>query len=213
MKIQILIDSEKSWYNDYVDELSSEIKKLAHDVILIKTKEDIKQGDILFLLSCVKLLPEKYRKLNKHNIVIHAADVPRGRGWSPTTWQILEGKNIIPISVFEAEEEVDSGVVYLKDKIILDGTELIDEWREKLSKKVNELALRFVKSYSNIKSSEQIGESTFYEKRTPDDSELDINKTIKNQFNLFRVVDNERYPAFFKYKGNKYIIKISKEKK
>ena len=38
--------------------------------------------------------------------------------------------------------------------------------------------------------------------------ELNVSKTIKEQFNLLRVCDNERYPAFFYLNNKKYIIKI-----
>ena len=44
----------------------------------------------LFLLSCSKKL--KNLKAYDHNIVIHANDLPRGKGWSPLTWQVLEEK-------------------------------------------------------------------------------------------------------------------------
>ena len=37
-----------------------------------------------------------------------------------------------------------------------------------------------------------------------------INKSIKDQFNLLRIVDDERYPAFFEIDGSKYFIKIYK---
>ena len=50
-----------------------------------------------------------------------------------------------------------------------------------------------------------------YRKRTPNDSELDINQSIKTQFNLLRVSDNKNYPTFFKMYGKKYILKISKK--
>ena len=59
-----------------------------------------------------------------------------------------------------------------------------------------------------MKGESQRGEETFYKKRTPKDSELDINKTIKEQFNLLRIVDNEKYPAFFKFKNKIYTLKI-----
>ena len=57
----------------------------------------------------------------------------------------------------------------------------------------------------------QEGEETFYNRRNSKDAELDINKTIKEQFNLLRISDNERYPAFFKIEGKKYSLKIYKE--
>ena len=40
---------------------------------------------------------------------------------------------------------------------------------------------------------------------------VDLNKTIHEQFNLFRIVDNELYPAFFLHQGKKYILKIFEE--
>jgi len=52
------------------------------------------------------------------------------------------------------------------------------------------------------------GSETFYERRRPKDSELDVSKSIADQFNLLRVVDNERYPAFFYHNGKKFILKI-----
>jgi len=38
-------------------------------------------------------------------------------------------------------------------------------------------------------------------------------KTIREQMNLLRVVDNERYPAFFEWQGNRYYLAIWREKK
>jgi methionyl-tRNA formyltransferase len=72
--------------------------------------------------------------------------------------------------------------------------------------------LEFVKKYKSIQGKKQKGKSTFYLKRSQKSSELDINKSIKSQFNLLRVVDNERYPAFFNYENNQYILKIFKTK-
>ena len=37
-----------------------------------------------------------------------------------------------------------------------------------------------------------------------------IKQIIKDQFNLLRIVDNSRYPAFFIHKNKKYVLKISR---
>jgi len=55
---------------------------------------------------------------------------------------------------------------------------------------------------------EQGGGETFYEKRDKEGSKLDIDKTIREQFNLLRIVNNDDYPAFFELEGNRYILKI-----
>ena len=71
--------------------------------------------------------------------------------------------------------------------------------------------MKFIKFVPNVKANSQKGQSSFYQKRTSTDSELDIHKSIKEQFNLLRVVDNEKYPAYFRYKGQKYILRIEKD--
>jgi hypothetical protein len=58
----------------------------------------------------------------------------------------------------------------------------------------------------------QTGEPSFYKKRTPGDSRLDPQKSLAEQFNLLRVVDNDRYPAFFEWNGRRYNLKIELSK-
>lgn len=208
LKIQVLVDNPDSWIIQFADELISKIKTIGHHATFVSSHKEVTKGDILFLLGCVKIF--KKLELNKHNIVVHESDLPKGKGWSPLTWQILEGKNEIPITLFEAVEDIDAGPYYLKDKIVFEGHELIDELREKQGSKTVEMCLRFINEYDKIEPFKQEGKSTFYKKRTPSDSEIDLNKSIKDQFNLLRVVDNEKYPAFFYKNGYKYYLKIEK---
>ncbi|MPN54231.1 hypothetical protein SDC9_201901 [bioreactor metagenome] len=71
------------------------------------------------------------------------------------------------------------------------------------------MAVNYVKSYP-IEGLEQEGEESYYRLRTPQDSELDINKSLNDQFNLMRIADNEAYPLFFWKNNQKYILKIFK---
>ena len=48
--------------------------------------------------------------LHKNNLVIHASDLPQGKGWSPMPWQIAEGRNDIVFTLFEAVAGVDAGL-------------------------------------------------------------------------------------------------------
>lgn len=213
LKITILIDNPNSWMNSYITEFIEKLKNDGHSIRFCNNSEDISEGDVAVFLSCENIIDPKTRAKNKYNLVVHESDLPRGKGWSPLTWQILEGKNEIPITLFEAVDKVDSGPVYSKDKINFQGHELIGEMRDKQAEKTFELILKFIENYPKIESRTQTGEETFYKKRTSKDSELDVNKTIKEQFNLLRVVDNERYPAFFHISGKKYILKVYKEGK
>lgn len=210
MLIQILVDNKNSWIIPYVIKLKNDIiSKYNYEVILINEQDDVKKGNILFLLSCEKIFNKL--DLNDYNLVVHESNLPEGKGWSPLTWQVLEGKNRIPITLFEAVEKVDSGRIYLQSFIELTGKELQTEIKNLQGKMTIDLILKFLENVDHIKGQDQEGDSSYYRKRSPKDSELDINRSIKNQFNLLRVCDNERYPAFFKIHNEKFIIKIFKE--
>ena len=73
----------------------------------------------------------------------------------------------------------------------------------------------FVKNYPHclLKARKQLGKSTIYNRRYPHDSKLDINLSIKDQFNLLRVFDNKDYPAYFELDGNIYSLKIKSKYK
>lgn len=204
MKIQILIDNVNSWMVPFAKSFVSDNESIS----LIHTHQEVEEGDLLFLLSCEKKFTNL--SLNIFNLVVHESDLPKGKGWSPLTWQVLEGKITIPITLFEANSEIDSGAIFEKINIELDGSELIDELRQKQARATFKLVSNFLKKYPNNIAIPQNGISSFYPRREAKDSCLDISKPIAEQFNLLRVVDNDRYPAFFEYKGYKYIIKIEK---
>ncbi len=210
MKISIIIDSEENWFIKHARKLR-DILNNNHEVKLLIGLKEVTEGDIAFYLSCYELCPQNILDLHQHNIVVHASDLPKGKGWAPMPWQILEGKNEIVLSLFEAVQKVDGGKIYLKDKVVYEGRELHDELRFKLAEKIVEMALYYVDNHMDLPGKEQEGEESFYNRRTGADSELDINKSIINQFNLMRIVDNEKYPMFFYKDGAKYILKIYKE--
>ncbi|MFL0162053.1 formyltransferase family protein [Aquirufa salirivi] len=208
MKIQILVDNPNSWIIPYAERLLDTCKSNGFNAILLFNHDEVEEGDILCLLSCEK----KFSKLNlnKHNLVVHESYLPLGKGWSPVSWQILEGKNEIPITLFEATDEIDTGDIYLQETIKLEGHELIDEIRQAQGEATISIILNFLTDFGNIIGKVQTGESTFYKRRKSKDSRLDINESIKSQFNLLRTVDNERYPAFFELNGHFYKISIEK---
>ena len=148
----------------------------------------------------------------RHNLVVHESDLPQGKGRSTLTWQILEGRNRIPVTLFEAAEKVDSGVIYSQEWLQFGGHELIDELRAALAQATIVLCRQFVAEYPKIvvQARPQTGDESFYPRRKPEDSRLDPSRTLADQFQLLRVVDNERYPAFFEWRGSMYALRIRK---
>ncbi|MEW5744460.1 MAG: formyltransferase family protein [Nitrospirota bacterium] len=210
MKLSLLVDNPDSWFWKYVPHVEAILKRFASSVAIYRKASEIRTGDILFILSCDRILMNDTLSKNRQNIVIHASDLPEGKGWSPLTWQIEEGRNIIPLTLFEATEQLDSGAWYIKDTVCLSGYDLIDETREKLALKLMEMIEAFLLGYP-LEPRPQQGEETFFPRRTKKDNELDINLPLAAQFNKLRVMDNERYPAYFVIDGHRFIIKIYKD--
>ena len=94
----------------------------------------------------------------------------------------------------------------------LEQADLVDDWRTKLSRATINLVQAFVSKYpASLKSKrDQKGKPSFYPKRGPSDSQLDLRKPLIEQFNLLRIVDNERYPAFFNAYGNEFVLQVHK---
>ena len=209
MKIQLLVDNSESWIVPYAEQLCSKLIELEHESKLIFRHEEVLEGDILCILSCEKV----FRKLslNSYNLVVHESDLPQGKGWSPVTWQILEGKNTIPVTLFEATDSIDSGQIYSQAYISLNGTELLNEIKHQQGIVTQSLILSFIESFPDIKGKPQTGEESFYSRRKPEHSRLDVHKSLYEQFDLLRVCDNERYPAHFTMKNEEYVLKIYKK--
>ena len=144
MKIQILVDNPNSWIVPYSKQLIEKIQnQFGIKPKLLFSQEEIVKGEILCLLACETIFKDLH--LNKYNLVVHESDLPKGKGWSPLTWQVLEGKNQIPITLFEATESVDAGKIYASEYIKLNGSELLEEIKYQQGLKTIDLILNFIK--------------------------------------------------------------------
>jgi methionyl-tRNA formyltransferase len=210
MDISIVCSSEEHPVFENLGEwLDSKSKD--HRVSLVTKLDALTHGDILFLVSCVEKVGEDIRSNFGATLVLHASDLPKGRGWSPHIWQILENKNEIVVSLLEAENEIDSGRIWQQATVMLDGHELYDEINEKLFDA--ELALMdfAVENFGAVSPAAQKDiPPSYYRKRTPEDSRVDPAETVEQNFNLLRVSDPDRFPAYFDHLGQRYKIKVEK---
>lgn len=210
MKISLLITSDEHPIYQLL-EVWVEQNKNMHDIDLVQEKKSLKGGDILFLISCHELIEKKIRDKFQCVLLLHASDLPKGRGWSPHVWDVLNGSKKIYLCLLEANDEVDSGKIWKKIEIGLNGTELFDEINEKLFASELRLLGFAVDNFASINPvSQENAEATYFGRRRPEDSELDVNKSIASQFDLMRISDPKRYPAFFVHKGAKYKIILEK---
>lgn len=188
-----------------------EMERRGHSVVLCFAPSELPGGDILFLVSCAHLVREADRQKYGAVLVLHASDLPRGRGWSPHIWSIVNGASEVTLCLLEAASKVDTGDVWLRTTFALEGHELLPEINAKLFAAETELMTRAVEARDTIAPAPQAGEpGPYMPKRSAADSRLDPNRSIAEQFDLLRVVDNERYPAFMDFRGARYVLRIEK---
>ena len=208
-KVTFLLDKSNNWFHPYIKKNTfKSIKKFSFKIE--ENYKKIKEQDIVFILGYGRLLPESFLNKNKLNLVVHESKLPKDKGGAPIHYQVLKNKRKIYISLIKASMKIDSGDIFLIDSFNLKGIELMNELRSKQAQGRIKIIKKFLKKYPNIKSFKQKGKSNFNRMRNSNDSEININKSIKSQFNLLRICDNEKYPAFFKYKNHKFILKIFK---
>jgi methionyl-tRNA formyltransferase len=183
-----------------------------HDIELVRKKSEFTGGDMLFLVSCGEIISAKDRSLYSVCLVLHASDLPRGRGWSPHIWELASGASYITLSLLEAEDKVDSGRIWQKVQIPVPQTALWDEINHLLFKAEVQLMDFALTAYGCIQPEEQPKDATpsYYQLRTPRDSRIDPHKSLVDQFDLIRVCDPQRFPAFFEYRGQRYALKLEK---
>lgn len=205
--VTVVVDNP-SWILPYAEQLVQKARELGFTAVLARAYADVPRGEIAFYLGCVSLAPSDVLGRQQINLVVHESDLPSGRGFAPVAWQVLEGRTRIPVVLFEAVADADAGPVYLRDEIVLQGHELHDEIRRIQGAVTIRLCTAFLEQYPGLAPTPQRGAPTTFRRRTPRDSALDPDKSLREQFNLLRTVDNERYPAFFDLNGHRYVIKI-----
>lgn len=216
MKIAIFCEIKDSFFHYYLKKLNNRIKNNNKVFIYTKYNQQRINCDLAFFISCRSKIKKNNLRRNKLNLVVHPSKLPEGKGSGVVAWKILENKKKLWISFFEPKlENFDNGNIFLQDYFLLRGNELCDEIRKIQAEKIISMCESIITKIRlgkiNSKKQKKNKREKFYRIRTPKDSEISLNKNLKAQFNLLRVVDNERYPAYFIKNGEKYILKIYKK--
>ncbi|AOR22915.1 methionyl-tRNA formyltransferase [Clostridium taeniosporum] len=147
---------------------------------------------------------EIYEKFNC--VVFHITDLPFGRGGSPLQNLIDIGIENTKISALKVCNGIDSGDIYLKENLNLNGSadeifmrasEII--FKDMIPKIINE----------NIVPTKQKGEIVEFKRRNFSQSEILLDFNLKKIYDYIRMLDGEGYPkAFIRF--GKYKLEFSR---
>lgn len=211
MKISILCNDEKHPVNVYLEDWCLR-NKAEHQISMLRRLCELEGGELLFLISCNEIISSEIRAKFDKTLVIHASDLPMGRGWSPHVWQIIEGRESFTVTLLEAHDKVDHGDIWCQIEVKVPGDALWDEVNDLLFEAECQLMDRAVEDFESVipRPQDSMLEPSYYQKRTPADSEIDPTKSISEQFDLIRICDPYRFPAYFKLRGTTYTMRIEK---
>lgn len=187
--MKILVVTIKSW----------NIER-AKKFVLITDKKDLTLENVkrinpryIFFIHWSWKIPEEIYK-NFNCIGFHMTDLPYGRGGSPLQNLIIRNIKNTKISAIKIVNEIDSGRVYLKRNLSLDGT--AKEIFERFAKIVFNDMIPYILKNNPVPIKQQ-GQIVMFERRKPEQSNISQLKNLDIIYNYIRMVDGEGYPPAF----------------
>jgi methionyl-tRNA formyltransferase len=207
-----IILSQKSWNKSLFEDLSL---KTDDNWVLISSKDDFNNDNLkkinpdkIFIPHWSYIIPELI--FNSYEcIVFHMTDLPYGRGGSPLQNLILLGHKNTKISALQVESGIDTGDIYLKKDLSLNGT--AQDIYERTNEVISDMIVEIVKTKPvPIK---QEGKPTLFKRRKPLMSNMNDVESLDEVYDFIRMLDADGYPrAFLETSNCKFEFrKVSKQ--
>ena len=192
-----IILSEKSWNSNL--EIMLKEKFPMHQWKLINSKQDFNSNILsqfnpyqIFIPHWSYIIPneifEKYEC-----IVFHMTDLPYGRGGSPLQNLIVRGKKETKISAINVDYGLDTGPVYLKKDLKLNGT--AKEIFKRSSKVIFEMIVEIIEK--GIVPKPQKGVPVLFKRRSPNQSDIKDLNSLDKVYDYIRMLDCDGYPKAY----------------
>ena len=189
--MKIIIASSNPWFR-LEEQLNND-----NEILFINKKSDltvqkIKRFNpkfIFFTHWSWKVSSEIY--LNYDCILFHTAPLPFGKGGSPIQNLILRGYKESPVCAVKMIEKLDSGPIYGKKNLSLEGP--LSLIFEKLNLIVNDFISELIINLPE--PIPQKGEEFFFKRLNKNDNWIPIESSLLEIFNRIRMLDDPSYPS------------------
>jgi methionyl-tRNA formyltransferase len=184
-------------------------EKLKNNVEFIN---DLKKFDAdLYVVVAFKILPEVVFSIPLNgSFNLHASYLPKYRGAAPIQWALINGESETGLTTFKLAEKVDTGNIYLQQKVDIEPEDNLETLHDRLSELGAELVLETVDliesgNYELKKQDDSL--ATLAPKITKEMAEIDWNKSANDVHNFIRGI-SPIPGAFFSFEEK--MIKIYK---
>lgn len=163
--------------------------------------------NLIVVASFPKLLKKEVLKYPQYGAInIHAAALPKYRGYHPINWAIIKDESEVGVSIHYIDEGVDSGDIIAQKLIQVTNKDDGNTLRKKLTSEGARLLIKVVdnisKSRTKLKGRKQIErDASFAPKRNPEDGKIHWEQNTRDIYNLVRALKHP-YPNAFSYTQN-----------
>ncbi len=163
----------------------------------------------LSVIVAFRILPKEVFTIpTAGSINLHASLLPKFRGAAPIQWALIKGEKETGVTTFKLEEKVDTGNIFIREKIPIEDSDNFGSLHDKLSVLGADVVLRTVEmiesgNYSLLEQDNSL--ATPAPKITKEISEINWSRPAAEIHNLIRGLSP--YPgAYFAFKNK--MIKI-----
>ena len=172
--------------------------------------EELKKFDAdLYVVVAFRILPvEVFTIPPKGSFNLHASLLPKYRGAAPIQWALINGETETGLTTFKLAEKVDTGNIYLQEKVEIRPDDNFESLHDKLSEIGSKVVLQTVEMIDGgnyeLKTQDD-SLATPAPKITKETSKIDWNKPASEIHNLIRGL-SPIPGAYFEFKDK--IIKV-----
>jgi len=203
-----IILSEKEWHRDLVEKLALRIPN--SNWILLDSKAQFTADSLakinpsmVFIPHWSYLIPEEiYSKYEC--IVFHMTDLPFGRGGSPLQNLIVRRIEETKISALRVDKGIDTGPIYLKSPLALNGT--AHEIFIRATTVIEDMIIEIITN--DLEPETQKGIPVFFTRRKKEDGNIQDLKSISEIYDYIRMLDAEGYPKAYLEFGD-FVLEFS----
>jgi methionyl-tRNA formyltransferase len=165
----------------------------------------------LFVVVAFRILPKEIFEIPKFgSFNLHASLLPKYRGAAPIQWALINGEKETGLTTFKLAEKVDTGNIYLQEKVPIYPEDNFGTLHDRLSELGADVVLRTIEmiesgNYQLLQQDDSLASPA--PKITKEICKIDWNKSAEEIHNLVRGLSP--YPAAF-FTFNEKIIKVYK---